>query len=189
MCMYIFVCWLSWAQSQIFLALHYSFIETTFFIECGCFIYLSFSPSHVGLPTVPAFQNRKHFPECLFAHVCVFLRTCVCVRVVYVYLSPLIAPLSLTGPGKRVCVVSAAPVDWPYFWLQATRARGSASPQRLSPPDLRGLRQPRQPRQWSPAAWGGSFWQPRHDNSIVTWAAFVFLVLLLEFVVYTIWVM
>lgn len=50
-------------------------------------------------------------------------------------------PVLLTGPGKRVCVMSAASVDWPYFRLQAARPRGGACPQRLSLPDLRGLRQ------------------------------------------------
>lgn len=44
----------------------------------------------------------------------------------------------LTGPGKRVCVESAASVDWPYFWLQAERPWSGACPQRLSLPDLRG---------------------------------------------------
>lgn len=43
----------------------------------------------------------------------------------------------LTGPGKWVCVESAASVDWPYFWLQAARPWSSAFPQRLSLPDLR----------------------------------------------------
>lgn len=47
----------------------------------------------------------------------------------------------LTGPGKRVCVESAASVDWPYFWLQAARPWGGACPQRLSLPDLRGRHQ------------------------------------------------
>ncbi len=102
---------------------------------------------------------------CLSVHVCSRLYVCVCLCSCCVYLSPLIAPLSLTGPGKRVCVVSAAPVDWPYFWLQATWARGGTRPQRLSPPDLRGLRQPRQPRQWSPDAWGRSPWRRCHENS------------------------
>lgn len=47
----------------------------------------------------------------------------------------------LTGPGKRVCVESAASVDWPYFWLQAARPWSGACPQRLSLPDLRGRHQ------------------------------------------------
>lgn len=47
----------------------------------------------------------------------------------------------LTGPGKRVCVESAASVDWPYFWLQAARPRSGACPQRLSLPDVRGRHQ------------------------------------------------
>lgn len=45
----------------------------------------------------------------------------------------------LTGPGKRVCVMSAASVDRPYFRLQAAGPGGGARPQRLSLPDLRGL--------------------------------------------------
>lgn len=45
----------------------------------------------------------------------------------------------LTGPGKRVCVMSAASVDRPYFWLQAAGPGGGARPQRLPLPDLRGL--------------------------------------------------
>lgn len=58
------------------------------------------------------------------------------------YASLLYLPCApLTGPGKRVCVMSAASVDWPYFRLQAARPRGNARPQRLSLPDLRGLRQ------------------------------------------------
>lgn len=56
------------------------------------------------------------------------------------YASHLYLPcIPLTGPGKRVCVMSAASVDWPYFRLQAARPRGGACPQRLSLPDLRGL--------------------------------------------------
>lgn len=47
----------------------------------------------------------------------------------------------LTGPGKWVCVESAASVDWPYFWLQAARPWSSACTQRLSLPDLRGRHQ------------------------------------------------
>lgn len=47
----------------------------------------------------------------------------------------------LTGPGKRVCVESAASVDWPYFWLQAARPWSGACPQRLPLPDLRGRHQ------------------------------------------------
>lgn len=58
------------------------------------------------------------------------------------YASHLCLPCTpLTGPGKRVCVMSDASVDWPYFWLQAARPRGGACPQRLSLPELRGLRQ------------------------------------------------
>lgn len=111
--------------------------------------------------------NREALPRVyvyLCMCVCIWTPVCVCVHVVYVYLSPLIALLSLTGPGKWVCVVSAAPVDWPYFWLQATWARGGTRPQRLSLPDLRGLRQPRQPRKWSLVARGRSLWQLCYDN-------------------------
>lgn len=113
-------------------------------------------------------QSSKEASPQVFVCLCMCVRVCtsvcVCVYVVYVYLSPLIALLSLTGSGKRVCVVSAAPVDWPYFWLQTTWARGGTRPQRLSPPDLRGLRQPRQPRQWSPIARGRSSPRHCHDN-------------------------
>lgn len=59
----------------------------------------------------------------------------------------------LTGPGKRVCVMSAASVDRPYFRLQAAGPGGGARPQRLSLPDLRGLVQAGQYRR--PLAPGG----------------------------------
>lgn len=68
---------------------------------------------------------------------CAFWSMCCCW-----YAAHLCLPCTpLTGPGKRVCVMSAASVDWPYFRLQAARPRGCACPQRLSLPDLWGLRQ------------------------------------------------
>ncbi len=129
------------------------------FIETKLFIYILDGSLWISAYLL----NREASPR-VYVYLCMCVRVCtsVCVCVVYVYLSPLIAPLSLTGPGKRVCVVSAAPVDWPYFWLQATWARGGTRPQRLSPPDLRGLRQP---RQWSPDARGRSPRRRCHENS------------------------
>lgn len=113
------------------------------------------------VPFYPLFflLHKLHFYLCvwvcaLFCAVYLCLYGWVCMSLLCLHLSSLIGCFSFTGSGKRVCFVSAAPVDWPYFRLQAAWPWGRACSQCLSPPDLRGLRQPRQPRLWPSAAWG-----------------------------------
>ncbi len=70
------------------------------FIETKLFIYILDGSLWISAYLL----NREASPR-VYVYLCMCVRGCtsVCVCVVYVYLSPLIAPLSLTGPGKRVC--------------------------------------------------------------------------------------